>query len=115
MNKIFLSGNLTRDVEMRHTPQGTAIANLSLAVNRSFKDKSGEWQKDVSYFQMVAWGKNAEAYNENLTKGQRVVAEGELRQDRWEDKEGRKQSKVYIVIHKMEYKKPENTKPEGEI
>ena len=69
LNKIFLIGNLTKDPELRYTPQGTAVATLRLAVNTQFKDKTGEAKKDTCFVNVVVWGQLAEVCNQYLEKG----------------------------------------------
>ena len=64
LNKVFLIGNLTRDPELRYTPQGTAVATLGVAVNSSFKDRNGEMKKDTCFINVVVWGQTAEACNQ---------------------------------------------------
>ena len=81
LNKVFIIGNLTRDPELRYTPSGTAVANLRIAVNRRYKDKSGEAKQEVCYLTVVSWDKQAEVCNQYLHKGMRVFIEGRLRPD----------------------------------
>jgi len=98
VNTITMLGNITRDPELRFTPNGTAVVGFGLAVNRSIRDKkSGEWQEEVDFFNVTAWFKLAENCAESLTKGDRVLVTGRLSQDRWEDKEGQKRSVVKIT------------------
>lgn len=97
INKIFLAGNLTRDVELRFTPNGKALAKATVALNRKFK--VGEEQRDeTSFVDLECWGKQAEAFA-SAKKGQNVVLEGRLRQETWEDKDTKqKRSKLVVVI-----------------
>ena len=98
VNNITILGNITRDPELRFTPNGIAVVGFGLAVNRSILDKkSGEWQDEVDFFNVTAWFKLAENCAESLTKGDRVLVSGRLSQDRWEDKEGQKRSVVKIT------------------
>ncbi len=98
VNNITILGNITRDPELRFTPNGTAVVGFGLAVNRSIRDKkSGEWQEEVDFFNVTAWFKLAENCAESLTKGDRVLISGRLSQDRWEDKEGQKRSVIKIT------------------
>jgi single-strand DNA-binding protein len=85
LNKIFLIGNLTRDPELRYTPQGTAVANLGLAVNRKFKNRNQELQEEVCFVTVVVWNKQAEACNQYLHKGSQIFIEGRLQSRSWED------------------------------
>lgn len=100
VNNITILGNITRDPELRFTPNGTAVVGFGIAVNRSIRDKkSGEWQDEVDFFNVTAWFKLAENCAESLTKGDRVLVSGRLSQDRWEDKEGQKRSVVKITAN----------------
>lgn len=94
INRVFLVGRLTRDAELRFTATGTPVGKFSIAINRS--KKSGEqWEEEVHYFDIVLWGKTAEALSKYLLKGKQVAIDGELRQNRWEQ-DGQSKSKVEI-------------------
>jgi len=95
VNKVFVTGRLTRDPEIKYLPSGQALANLGIAVNRRFQDKSGEWRDDTMFIDVETWGKSAERCAETLKKGQPVFVEGRLKQDTWE-RDGQKQSKIRI-------------------
>lgn len=100
-NKCFLLGNLVRDVELKFLPSGTAIGTFTLAVNE--KTKVGEeWKDEVSYFDIVTFGKAAEACASYLGKGSPVLLSGRLRQRRWE-KDGAKRSKIEIVAEYVQF------------
>jgi single-strand DNA-binding protein len=98
-NKVILMGNLTRSVETRYTPSGTAVAELGLAVNRTWFDKQSNQKKsDVTFVDVTLWGRTAEVAGEYLSKGSGVLIEGRLQLDQWDDKEtGQKRSKLKIV------------------
>ena len=98
VNKVFLMGNLTRDVQVKHTANNTAIANLSLAVNRRYRNNAGEMQEETTFVDCEAWGRTAETMGKYLSKGRPVFIEGRLRLDQWEDREGNKRSKLVVVI-----------------
>jgi single-strand DNA-binding protein len=85
LNKVLLIGNLTRDPELRYTPQGTAVANLRLAVNRRFKSKTNELKEETCFITAVVWNKMAESCNQFLHKGSPVFIEGRLQSRSWED------------------------------
>lgn len=103
-NKIVLMGNLTRDPEVRTTPGGQSVANFSLAVNRTWKDQSGQTQEAVSYIDCVAWGKVGEIIAQYLGKGRPILISGRLDQRSWEDKEtGGKRSKVEVVVEDFNF------------
>tara|TARA_B110000196_G_C21063610_1_gene623672 strand:- start:230 stop:649 length:420 start_codon:yes stop_codon:yes gene_type:complete len=91
-------GNLTRDVQIKHTANNTAIANLSLAVNRRYRNNAGEMQEETTFVDCEAWGRTAETMGKYLSKGRPVFIEGRLRLDQWEDREGNKRSKLVVVI-----------------
>ena len=95
INQVVLVGRLTRDVEMRDA-HGTAIAEMSIAVNYSRKT-GDEWKDEVSFIDAVLIGKRAEGLGQYLVKGKQVCIAGELRQERWE-KDGQKRSKVKVVV-----------------
>lgn len=100
VNNITILGNITRDPELRFTPNGTAVASFGLAVNRNIQNKnSGEWETQVDFFNVTAWYKLAENCAESLSKGDRVLVSGRLSQDSWESKEGQKRSAVKIIAN----------------
>jgi single-strand DNA-binding protein len=86
VNKVILIGNLGKDPEVRYTPQGTAVATLTLATNERFKDKDGNWQDRTEWHRVVAWQRLAEIAGEYLKKGRSVYIEGKLQTRSWEDK-----------------------------
>ena len=113
LNSILLEGNLVADPELRYTPKGTAVCSFRVACNRFYKQEE-ELQKEVSYFDVTAWNRQAEVCNEYLTKGRGVRVVGRLKQDRWEDAEGKTRSKVHIVAEHVEFKpkfKSDSTEP----
>ena len=85
LNKVILIGNLGQDPEARFTPQGTAVANLSVATNESWKDQSGEMQDRTEWHRIVMYGRMAETASEYMKKGQMVYVEGRLHTREWED------------------------------
>ena len=86
LNKVILIGNLGQDPEARFTPQGTAVTNLSVATNESWKDQSGETQDRTEWHRVVMYGRMAETASEYMKKGQMVYVEGRLHTREWEDK-----------------------------
>ena len=98
MNKVFLSGNLTRDPEIRYTQTGMAYTRMGLAINRKYKDK-----ESVDFFNLVAWSKTAEFCGRYLTKGSRVLVEGNLKTSSYENKDGVKVNSVDIWIDNIEF------------
>jgi single-strand DNA-binding protein len=99
-NRVILMGNLTRDVEVRYLQNGTAVTDISLAINDRRKNNAGEWVDEVSYFDVTLWARNAEVAGEYLTKGSPVLIEGRLKQETWEQ-EGQKRSKVKVIADQM--------------
>ena len=85
LNKVILIGNLGQDPEARFTPQGTAVTNLSVATNESWKDQSGELQERTEWHKIVLYGRMAETASEYMKKGQMVYVEGRLHTREWED------------------------------
>ncbi len=101
-NKVILMGNLTRDPELRYNPNGTAVANLSIALSRRYK-QGEELKEEVSYIDIVVWGKQAENCGQYLAKGRGVLVEGRLQQRRWETDDGQKRSKVEVVAQSVQF------------
>ena len=102
-NKVFLMGNLTRDVELRHTSGNQPVANLSIAVNRRFKTQSGEQRDETTFVDCEAWGRTAEVMSQYLSKGRPVFVEGRLRLDQWQDQQGQNRSKLKVVIETFQF------------
>ncbi len=101
LNKVLLIGNLTRDPELRYTPQGTPVCTFGLATNRSWQPTSGERQEETEFHRIVAWNKLAELCSELLFKGRKVFAEGRLQTRNWTDAQGQERTTVEIVIDNM--------------
>jgi len=101
-NKVVVLGNLTRDPELRSTPNGQNVASFSLAVNRSWKNASGETQEAVDYFDCVAWGKAGELISQYMQKGRAILVSGRLASRSWEQ-DGNKRSKVEIVVEDFNF------------
>ena len=103
-NKVILMGNLTRDPELRYTQSNMAICKFGLAVNRRFKDsQSGEWREEPTFVDVTIFGKRGEAFSKFHSKGKPAFVEGELRFDTWEDQNGQKRSKLYVVGENWEF------------
>lgn len=101
-NRVILLGNLTRDIELRHTPGGTAVTDMGIAVNDKRKNASGEWVDEVTYVEVTLWGRTAEVANEYLHKGSQVFIEGRLKLDTWEA-DGQKKYKLKVIGEKMQF------------
>lgn len=103
-NKVLLMGNLTRDVELRHTPSGMQVAQIGLAVNRRYRTKEGENREEVTFIDCEAWGRTAETMSRYLAKGRPVFIEGRLKLDQWDDKQsGAKRSKLKVVVDNFQF------------
>lgn len=101
-NFCSLTGNLTRDPELRFTTGGRAVCSFGLAVNRRWKNKAGDgWDEETSFFNIVAWGDMAENVATSLTKGSRVTCTGRLQQRSWETPENEKRSVVELVADEI--------------
>lgn len=103
-SKAIITGNLTRDPELRTTPSGASVCSFSVAVNRVYRDTSGEQKEDVSFIDCSAWGKLGEMINQYAKRGSGVLVSGRLDQRSWEDKNtGQKRSRVEIVVEDFNF------------
>ena len=102
-NKVLLMGNLTKDPELRYTPQGTAVVNLRLAVNRKFRNKNQELKEEVCFVTVVVWDKQAETCNQYLRKGSPIFAEGRLQSRSWEDNTGQKRNVLEVRADRIQF------------
>lgn len=103
-SKAILCGNVTRDPELRTTPNGAQVCSFSLAVNRVYKDASGTNQEEVSFFDITAWGKVGETIAQYAKKGTGMLVSGRLTQRSWEDKNGGgKRSRVEVVLEDFNF------------
>ena len=101
-NKIILVGNLTKDIEMRFTQAGLAIANTSIATNRKFKSSNGEQKEEVCFVDITFFARSAEIANQYLHRGSKILVEGRLKLDQWTDQNGQKRSKHSISVETMQ-------------
>ena len=102
VNQVILMGNLTRDPELRQTPSGQSVTSFSLALNRAYKDQSGEWQEATDYVDVVAWGPLAERVSQYLSKGRRALVQGRLQSRSWEQ-DGQKRSKTEVLANDVTF------------
>lgn len=102
VNQVILMGNLTRDPELRQTPSGQTVTNFSIALNRSYKDQSGEWQEATDYIDIVCWGPLAERVSQYMSKGRRCLVQGRLQSRSWEQ-DGQKRSKVEVLANDVTF------------
>ena len=101
LNKVMLIGNLTRDPEVKTTPNGQQVANFGVATNRQWKNQAGEAQEQVEFHNIVVWGKLAEICGQYLAKGRRAYFEGRLQTQQWEAQDGSKRSRTEVVADEM--------------
>ncbi len=101
LNKVELIGNLTRDPELRYTPQGTAVCTFGLATNRSWVTDSGEKKEEADFHRLVAWNKLAELCSQLLAKGRKIYVEGRLSNRSWTAQDGQQKNITEIVINDM--------------
>lgn len=101
-NKVMLIGNLTRDPEVRYTPKGTAVGELGLAINNSYRTADGQTREDVTYVDVEVWDRQAEICKEYLSKGRPVFIEGRLKLDTWEQ-DGQKRSKLRVRAERVQF------------
>jgi len=101
-NKVILAGNLTRDVEVRYTPSGTAIGSTGLAVNRKFKAATGEQKEETMFIDITFFGRTAEIANQYLRKGSKVLVDGRLKLDQWTAQDGSKRSKHTVTVENLQ-------------
>ena len=119
LNRIILMGRLVRDPELRHTGSGTAVAALTLAVDRDYKSQSGE--KETDFIDIVAWRSTAEFVSKYFTKGRMAVVEGRLQIRDWTDKDGSKRRSAQVVAENVYFGDSKravsdsDTRPAGEF
>ena len=101
-NKVIMVGNLTRDLELRYAPSGTAIGNTGIATSRKFKLGTGESREEVCFVDITFFGRTAEIANQYLRKGSKVLIEGRLKYDTWDDQNGNRRSKHSITVESMQ-------------
>lgn len=103
LNKVILIGNLTRDPEVRFTPNGTPVANFGLAINRKWTNKQGEKVEGVDYINIVVWGRLAELCGDYISKGSPVAVDGRLQSRSWETEDGSKRSTIEVVAENVQF------------
>ena len=114
MNKVFLTGNLTRNPEVRYFPDGTAVANFGIAVNERFADReTGEPRETVHFVDIEAWGRQAELMHEYFTKGAGILIEGSLKFDSWKADDGTNRNRLKVRLQRFEFMRPRNGTPDS--
>jgi single-strand DNA-binding protein len=101
-NRVILAGNLTRDPELRYTAKGTAVTTMGLAVNRKWKDDSGAEKEETTFIDVQTWAKQAETACQYLKKGSRLLVEGRLKMDEWEEN-GQRRTKIIVAMESMTF------------
>ena len=103
LNRVLLIGNLTRDPEIRHTPKGTAVGDLSMAMNMVYRGQDGTEKEEVCYVDVVVWGRQAETCKDYLSKGSPIFVEGRLQLDQWETQQGEKRSRLRVRAERVQF------------
>ncbi len=103
LNKVFLMGNLTRDPEVKYTPKGTAVGDLAIAINDTYKAQDGTMKETVTYVDIEVWGRTAENCKQYLAKGRPIFVEGQLRLDQWESPQGEKKSRMKVRADRVQF------------
>jgi len=111
LNEVIISGRLTRDSELRYTPSGTAVTDITIASNRIWS-KDSDRQEETTFVDVTIWGKQAESLSEYLVKGRHIMVVGRLQLNKWETEEGDKRSKLSMVAEKINLT-PGGGKPNG--
>lgn len=120
LNKVILIGRLGKDVELKCTPNGNAVANFTIATNENWVDKNNQKQEKTEWHRIVVWGKTAENCNNYIAKGSQVYVEGKLQTRTWDDKNGQKQYITEIVANNIQFldslgDKSKNEKKQSDI
>lgn len=103
-NKVILAGNMTRDPELRYTPNGKAIAKFGLAINRNWTTETGEKKEEVTFVDIDSFGRQAEVISQYMKKGRPILVEGRLKLDQWDDKQtGQKRSRLGVVLESFSF------------
>jgi single-strand DNA-binding protein len=103
LNRVLIAGNLTRDPQTKLLSGDRAVANFGLAINRKFKGSDGEQKEEATFVEVEAWGRTAELAGQYLAKGRPCFIEGRLKLDQFEDKEGKKQSRLKVVAESIQF------------
>lgn len=114
INKVMISGNLTRDAELRSTPSGTSILSFGVAVNDRRRNQNGEWEDYANFVDCTMFGRRADALSQYLTKGTKVAIEGRLHYSSWEDRNtGARRSKLDVTVDELEFMSSRNNGGNG--
>jgi len=102
-NKVILVGNLTRDPQLRYTPNQTAVCDFGLAINRKWKAADGQMKDEVCFVECTAWARTAETLQKYVTKGRPLFVEGRLTYQTWDGKDGQKRSKLFVTVDTFQF------------
>ena len=116
INKAIIYGNITKDIELKTLPSGSAVASFSVATNRTWKDKNGAKQESTDFHNVVAFGKTAELIAQYLSKGASIYVEGRIQTRSWDGQDGKKNYRTEIVVDQMQFgpKKAGSTAPKAD-
>lgn len=103
VNYVLVAGNLTRDPELRYTPNGSAVAKFGIAINRVYTTPDGQRKEEVDFIPIVVWGKQAESCSQYLSKGRPVLVDGRLQFSSWEGQDGMKRSRIEVVANRVQF------------
>ena len=103
LNKVFLIGNLTRDPELRYTPNGVAVAEFGMAMNRNWTSQNGEKREETCFVDLQAWARTAEVISEYCRKGRPIFVEGRLTFDSWEGRDGQRRSRLRVTVENFQF------------
>ena len=112
INRVIITGNMTRDMELRQTPSGMAVGQFGVAVNERRKNQQGQWEDYPNFIDCTMFGQRAQALEKYLKKGTKVAIEGKLRYSSWQDKQGGKRSKVEVVVDEIEFMSRGESQPQ---
>jgi len=102
-NRVVLMGNLTRDPQIKQTPSGQSVADIGLATNEAYRNKEGDTVEKVTFVDVVAWGRQADACGQYLSKGRPVLVEGRLQFDQWENNQGERRNKLRVRADRIQF------------
>ena len=103
INRVVLTGNLTRDPELKHLPSGTSLCSLRIAVNTRRKDESGQWADKPNYFDVTVWGQQGENCAQYLSKGRPAAIDGRLEWREWDTPEGQKRQAIEVIADTVQF------------
>lgn len=115
INKVILIGNLGADPEMRYTPSGTAVATLSVATSRRWKDRDGNQQDETEWHRVIVWAQSAEFCGNYLTKGSKVYVEGRLQTRKWQDQSGNDKYSTEVIANVVQNLTPKGGEGTGSV